>query len=233
MDFDASELENAIGYRFVDKNLLAEALTHPSHSGSRNSERLEFLGDAVAALCVSMVLYESYPAAKEGELTKRRAAAVCSHSLMNAARAIGLGGYILLGKGEEVAGGREKRSVLENAMEALLGAVFLDGGLDAAMNASKKLLLADGKESAFAVRPGRTVMARDYKSFLQETVQADGGEKIAYETFRTEGPPHDTVFHVRLCIGGTRASTGIGKSKKEAEQQAAKKALAKLYKIKF
>lgn len=229
--FNFAALENAIGYTFKDKSLLLEALTHPSHSGVENYERLEFLGDAVLELCTSLQLYGAYPAAKEGELTKRRAAMVCSLSLMRSAQKINLGEYILMGRGEEATDGRKKRSVLENAMEALLGAVFLDGGLDAARSATRKLVMEGGVRHAG--QPGKTVPGRDYKSLLQETVQAQGGKKILYETYKTEGPPHDSIFHVRLTVGGKPAGSGQGKSKKEAEQQAAKKALDDLYKINF
>lgn len=229
--FDAAALEKTIGYRFEDKSLLMEALTHPSRSGGKNNERLEFLGDAVLELCVSQHLYGEYPVAQEGELTKRRSAMVCSRSLMKAAQKINLGDYILLGKGEEGTGGREKRSVLENAMEALLGAIFLDGGLEAARSVTSGLIPAGGGHNLG--RAGKTEPVKDYKTLLQETIQAESGGKIAYEIYRTEGPPHDAVFHVRLTIGEKKAGSGKGKSKKEAEQQAAKKALDQLYKIKI
>lgn len=237
MDFDAKGVERALGYRFKDRSLLAEALTHPSCSKDKNSERLEFLGDAVLELCVSAHLYDVYPAATEGELTKRRAAYVCRGSLIKAAKKTDMGGYILLGRGEELAGGREKPSILENAMEAVLGAVFLDGGLQAAMEVVRKVLLIEkGRrqdQGGGSADTNQTLRTQDYKSLLQETVQADGGETIFYETYRMEGPPHDAVFYVRLCIGNKQAGEGQGKSKKEAEQQAAKKALVKMYKLKF
>ncbi len=237
MNFEAQGLESALGYRFEDRSLLTEALMHPSCSKDKNSERLEFLGDAVLELCVSAHLYEAYPAATEGELTKSRAAVVCRRSLMTAAKKIDLGGYILLGRGEEMADGRTKPSVLENAMEAVLGAIFLDGGIQAAMGVVSRLLLSDKEPGRNASRGSadiiRTLRTQDYKSFLQETVQAGERENISYETYRREGPPHDVVFHVRLSIGQKQAGEGTGKSKKEAEQQAAKMALVKMYKIKF
>ena len=234
MDFDAKGVENTLGYRFEDKNILEEALTHPSCSKDKNSERLEFLGDAVLELCVSAHLYDVYPAATEGELTKRRAAYVCRGSLIKAAKKAGIGGYIHLGRGEELAGGREKPSILENTMEAVLGAVFLDGGLQAAMKVVRRILLVEKKrEQDQESAGGDALHIRDYKSFLQETVQAQGGESICYETYRREGPPHNSIFYVRLSVGNTQVGEGRGKSKKEAEQQAAQKALVKMYKINF
>jgi ribonuclease-3 len=236
MNFDAKGVEHALGYRFKDRSTLAEALTHPSCSKDKNSERLEFLGDAVLELCVSAHLYDVYPAATEGELTKRRAAYVCRGSLIKAAKKTGMGGYILLGRGEELAGGREKPSVLENAMEAVFGAVFLDGGLQAAMEVVRKVLLSEKEmrqDQGGGADTNQTLRIQDYKSLLQETVQAGGGETICYETYRREGPPHDAVFYVRLYIGNKQAGEGQGKSKKEAEQQAAQKALVKMYKLKF
>jgi ribonuclease-3 len=230
---DVTELERTVGYCFSNKQLLLQALTHSSFQAKQNNERLEFLGDAVLELCVSMYLFEKFPAAKEGELTKRRAVAVCGRSLAAAAQKIDLGKYILLGQGEEAAGGREKQSVLENAMEALLGAVYLDGGLLQAKQAVWTLVLKDGNFSINDPESPNSVLGRDYKSYLQETVQAGEDEKIIYETYRTEGPPHDSIFYVRVYVGERQAGSGSGKSKKEAEQQAAKEALYKMYKIKI
>ena len=209
------ELENAIGYRFSDKNLLSAALTHPSCSVGKNYERLEFLGDAVLELCVSRYLFSEYPNVQEGELTKKRSAIVCSDALVRAARGINLGAHILLGKGEIATGGRDKNSILENVFEAVMGAVYLDGGLPVVQPIVEKLLIGAENGEAY-----------DYKSHLQEIVQAKGNQEISYDTYCTEGPPHEAVFYVRLLIGGGEVSLGQGKSKKQAEQEAAKNALA-------
>ena len=227
MDVDATGLERSIKYRFVDQTLLNMALTHPSYGSDHNNERLEFLGDAVLELCVSETLYKEHLFAKEGELTKRRAAAVCGRSLAKAAQAIGLGKYLLLGKGEEMTGGREKQSVLENAMEALLGAVYLDGGLMAAKKVVRAWIPQGDVAGDERDISANASLGQDCKSILQERVQSGKGETIRYETYRVEGPPHSAVFYVRVHIGETAAGEGRGKSKKEAEQKAAQKALKK------
>lgn len=215
MGADSSELENAIGYRFQNSGLLKTALTHPSYSSGENYERMEFLGDAVLELCVSKYLYQKYPEASEGELTKRRAEIVCSTALVKAAKSVALGRYLLLGKGEISTGGREKRSILENAFEAVVGAIYLDTGLDAAAQVIEKLMIQ-----------GAASDLKDYKSCLQEKVRVNSSADIVYDTYLTEGPPHNSIFYVRLSIGGNAVSQGKGKSKKQAEQEAAKNALA-------
>ncbi len=218
MDEDAAgQLENAIGYSFHEKELLRTALTHPSYGEGENYERLEFLGDAVLELCVSRYLYLEYPGASEGELTKRRAEIVCSAALVKAAQSVNLGQYLLLGKGEITTGGRSKRSILENTVEAVIGAVFLDAGMEEAAKVIEKLMM-QGESN------GHT----DYKSCLQEKVRANSSADIVYDTYLTEGPPHNSIFYVRLSIGGDTVSQGKGKSKKQAEQEAAKNALAVL-----
>ncbi len=215
MSADSSGLESAIGYIFNDGSLLITALTHPSYAAGENYERLEFLGDAVLELCVSRYLYQEHPKASEGELTKRRAEIVCSATLVKAAQSIDLGTYLLLGKGELSTGGREKRSILENAVEAVIGAIYLDSGLDEAAHVVEKLIIL-----------GATHDRMDYKSCLQEKVRANSNADIVYDTYLTEGPPHNSIFYVRLSIGGGTVSQGKGKSKKQAEQEAAKNALA-------
>lgn len=220
--FDPKGLEEAIGYTFKDKNLLICALSHPSYSSGENYERLEFLGDAAVELCASHYLYARFPGAGEGELTKRRASLVCSDAMASAAKRINLGQYILLGKGELASGGREKKSVLENTFESLIGAVFLDGGMEPAWQVSEKLLIGVIESAQEEIANG------DFKSHLQERLQAEGNADIVYLTYRTQGPPHDTVFFVRLCIGGKTISEGQGKTKKQAEQDAAKNAIQNL-----
>lgn len=211
----AEGLENAIGYKFHNRELLTTALTHPSYAAGDNYERLEFLGDAVLELCVSKYLYQQYPDAAEGELTKRRAEIVCSAALAAAAQNVGLGEFFLLGKGEESTGGRDKRSILENAFEAVIGAIFLDSDLKSAAQVIEKLMIRGEKRDQ-----------QDYKSCLQERVRANSSADIVYDTYLTEGPPHNSIFYVRLSIGGNAVSQGKGKSKKQAEQEAAKNALA-------
>lgn len=215
MSVDAAGLENAIGYSFKNKELLKIALTHPSYAAGENYERMEFLGDAVLELCVSKYMYQKYPDAPEGELTKRRAEIVCSAALVKAAQSVNLGEYLLLGKGEVSTGGRDKRSILENTFESVIGAIFLDEGLDAAAQVIEKLMI----QGAGGGQP-------DYKSCLQEKVRANSSADIVYDTYHTEGPPHNSIFYVRLSIGGDSVSQGKGKSKKQAEQEAAKNALA-------
>lgn len=214
----AGELQAALDYTFKNKQLLKEALSHPSCAADENYERLEFLGDAVIELCCSLYLFARYPKAGEGELTRRRASLVRGDALEAAARRIGLGRHIYLGRGEESSGGREKKSVLENAAEALLGAVYLDGGMRAADRIARALI--------FEPQALRADTEADYKSLLQEKLQARGAADISYVTFDTEGPPHDAVFHVRLYLNGKPAGEGRGKSKKQAEQEAAKAALS-------
>lgn len=219
---DPKGLEEAVGYTFCDRDLLIRALSHPSWGQGGNYERLEFLGDAVTELCASNYLYNRFPNAGEGELTKRRAGLVCSDAMVAAAKRIDLGQYILLGKGEIASGGREKKSVLEDAFESLIGAVFLDGGISIACRIAQELLIDSAEVPQGSVQNG------DYKSKLQEKMQAEGTSDIVYLTYRTQGPPHDTVFYVRLHIGGKPVSEGQGKTKKQAEQDAAKNALNNL-----
>ncbi len=222
MHADPKGLEEAIGYAFCDRDLLIKALTHPSWGTGDNYERLEFLGDAVIELAASNYLFNRFPNAGEGELTKRRAGLVCSDAMAAAARRIGLGQYILLGKGEIASGGREKKSVLENAFEALVGAVFLDGGIGMAGRIAENLLISLPEVAQETIENG------DYKSKLQEKLQAEGAADIVYLTYLTQGPPHDAVFFVRLYIGGKPVSEGRGKTKKQAEQDAAKNAIHNL-----
>lgn len=220
-----NELEKRLGYCFQDSNLFTRALTHPSCGSVPNYERLEFLGDAVIELIVSDYLFQKYRDLSEGALTQRRADIVCSRSLAGIAQSIGLGEYIALGKGEEQSGGRKKKSILENVVEALMGAVYLDGGFDAA----KKVighLFADTISSSMS-----RMSDHDYKSQFQELVQSGLKQEIAYSVVSQEGPPHDTTFHVRLSVGGKALCMGSGNSKKEAEQNAAKSAIVDFEKI--
>lgn len=217
------ELEERIGYRFREKELLREALTHSSFANERHigktacNERLEFLGDAVLEQASSIYLFRQYPKAPEGQLSKMRASLVCESALAAAAGKIGLGDFIFLGKGEKAHGGSEKPSVVSDAMEALIGALYLDGGRKAADHFIMKYILTDiqEKEKAFI----------DYKSELQELVQSGGYGAIRYQVAGEHGPEHEKEFEVELMIGQKKVSLGRGRNKKAAEQMAAYEAL--------
>ncbi len=208
-------LEKRIGFYFEDGKLLDTALTHPSCARESNYERLEFLGDAVLELVISDYLYKKFGDLSEGVLTQKRAEIVCAKSLSAIAREIGLGEFVFLGKGEEQSGGRDKPSILENVIEAVIGAVYLDGGFFSARTVVLQL---------FEERIGQVVSAveaSDYKSQLQEMVQKTVKKNISYLVSRKEGPPHNTTFYIRLIVGDDVICEGVGSSKKEAEQNAA------------
>ncbi len=222
---DIAQIEQCINYEFKDRDLIIRALTHPSFSGKHNYERLEFLGDAVIELVISDILFVNYEDFKEGALTQKRAEIVCAKSLTAIARRIELGKYLFLGKGEEQSNGRDKASILENALEALIGAVYIDGGF---FNAQKVIghLFHNTVKSAMT----RTTDG-DYKSQLQEMIQKSVKEDINYLVSNQEGPPHNRTFYVRLIVGSTVICEGIGSSKKEAEQNAAKYAISNFERI--
>lgn len=212
-------LEKAIGYQFENRSLLNEALTHSSHYGSKvNNERLEFLGDAVLELTVSEYLF-NLNTLSEGEMTKMRASIVCSESLSRIAEKIGLGEALKMGKGEISTGGRHRKSILENAFEALTGAVFKDSNFDTAKVIVMDLL----RENIELALKG--ALYRDYKTALQEKIQKDGEHHIEYRLEKAEGPEHAKCFYIQLVIDGQKHTTGTGKTKKEAEQQAARQYL--------
>jgi len=219
------ELMNTLGYKFKDISLLIQALTHASHInehpelGLKDNERLEFLGDAVLDLVVGDLLYNKYQDADEGILSKFRAALVDEKGLYNQAQKINLGKFLLLGKGEEQNNGRQKPSILAGAFEALMGALYLDGGYSKVFNVVCKLFQKDIEE----VRGQMTSL--DYKTTLQEYTQAQYKCLPVYKTIEEEGPPHLRRFKVVLMLLGKVISQGEGKSKKEAEQEAAKEAL--------
>jgi len=218
------KLERSIGFSFNNKELPLLALTHPSWSGEQkrnrteSNQRLEFLGDAVLELVVSDYLYFSHPDIEEGELTRMRASLVCEAALCYCAEEIGLGECLLLGKGENSSGGREKPSILSDAFEAVIGAVYLDGGFDAARKHIQKYVL--GKVEEFA-------MLKDGKSLIQELIQRDSSSTMKYETEAT-GKPEEPNFRSVLFINGEAVSSGEGRTKKAAEQKAALAAV-KLY----
>ena len=215
-------LEEKTGYVFSDRVLLRQALTHSSylneHPGetAECNERLEFLGDAVLEAVSSDVLFRAYPEKDEGELTQIRAELVCEEALSADAARIGLSGYLFMGKGEEMTGGREKPSVCADAMEALIGAVYLDGGMEEARGLISRFVLDDlEKNRRFT----------DAKTALQEMAQRLG-KSVEYRTVSEEGPPHRRVYTVEALVDGVRAGGGTGSGKKAAQQEAAKDAIS-------
>lgn len=220
------ELETAIGYRFQNIGLLQNALAHSSYANERwhnslmSNERLEFLGDSVLGMLVADFLYRSFPDRPEGELTRMRADMVCERTLANVAHGLGLGQHLLLGKGEEQGGGRSRDSILADAVESVIAACYLDGGMDAAKAFVEKFILVNV--------PLRKLNNADYKTALQELVQQKKNQMIAYRLVGESGPDHDKQFRVELTINGEIVGTGIGSSKKRAEQDAARQALEAL-----
>ena len=221
------QLEKAIGYDFRDKSLLAMALVHSSFSNEHkkeqipNNERREFLGDAALELASSRYLYEHFPDEPEGVLSRRRAAIVCEPSLAECARTVGLGRHLQLGKGEEKNNGRERDSLLSDAFEAVIGAMFLDGGFSVAERFVRRFVMEKMTDKP---------VYSDSKTALQETVQSSLTDSICYELLSEEGPEHDKTFTVEVKIGGLPYGTGSGHNKKIAEQEAAAAALERLKK---
>ncbi len=222
------ELCERLGYSFCDKTLLRRALTHRSYANESwedelHNERLEFLGDAVVGLCVGAYLMASHPQAREGELTKLRAMVVSSPGLSRAARNLGLGGCLLLGRGEEQGGGRDKDSILSDAFEALIGAVFLDGGFDAVQGVVR------GQLAELVRAAERGELDRDFKTRLQEHLAAEGLSALPrYEVVGERGPDHAKVFEVAVHLQRDELGRAEGHSKKAAEQRAARAALQAL-----
>ena len=215
---DFTKLQKSIGYSFSDEKLLTRAVIHASADVGESYERLEFLGDAVLELTISEHLFMKKPQYSEGQLTKTRAALVNETTLCSAARELGLSEYIILGRGERNSGGADKPSILADVVEALIGAVYLDGGLDNAKMIVHTLL----SDSIDSVLSGGGF--RDYKTRLQEYYHKQGINDINYSVYKEEGPPHDKVFYVKLHVGGQELAQGKGRSKKIAEQKAAKAA---------
>ena len=219
------ELEEKIGYTFRDPALLQTAMMHSSYTNEnhipkhRCNERLEFLGDAVLELVSSEFLFRKSPKMPEGRLTRLRASMVCESSLAMCAADIGLGEYLYLGKGEEATGGRQRDSVTSDAMEALIGAVYLDGGFTNAKEFIHRFVLTDLEDKQ---------LFYDSKTILQEIVQAGGNGRISYRLTGEEGPDHDKSFCVEVKIGDAVFGSGKGRTKKAAEQQAAYQAILEL-----
>ena len=220
------ELEKKIGYKFKNFQLLINAMTHSSYANehhipySGNNERLEFLGDAVLELTSSEFLFHKFQDMPEGELTKKRASMVCEPTLALCARDIPLGDYLLLGKGEEATGGRRRDSIVSDAMEALIGAIYLDGGFANAKEFIHRFVLNDLEHRKLFF---------DSKTILQEIVQAHFREHIQYELVNEEGPDHNKSFEVAVYIGRDCLGTGKGRTKKAAEQEAAYRSILKLH----
>lgn len=221
-----SPLEENLGYKFKNIELLKTAVTHSSYANenkmkiTENNERLEFLGDAILNLIVSHYLYKKYQDYPEGELTKIRATVVCESSLAFAARKINLGKYLLIGKGEETTGGRERDSILADASEALTGAIYIDSDFD---TASKLLLKNFEEDIVYAVAKGDLFI--DYKTELQEKFQRKKKSKIEYRVLKEVGPDHNKIFYMDVAVNDKTIGKGSGRNKKEAEQMAAKEAL--------
>lgn len=223
---DLERVAQALGHNFRDISLLRDALTHRSFANEhpeqapKDNERMEFLGDAVLSLSASALLWEHFPEAKEGELTRLRADLVCEAGLSELARELALGPALRLGKGEDRSGGRTKPRLLCCAFEACIAAVYLDGGLDAASKVVRQLF-----ESRLSKpRLGQ----RDFKTRVQEVVQAIGGGTPRYAVVQTDGPDHARIFHVSCVVQERELGRGTGRSKLEAEQDAAQSALGKL-----
>jgi ribonuclease III len=226
-EFD--EIETRVGYRFKDRGLLEHALTHKSRAaedvsgGVADNESLEFLGDAVLGLIVADALFRQYPTYNEGQKSKIKASVVSTQSLARHAEQIRLGEHLILGRGEEKTGGRYKQALLADAYEALIAAIYLDGGLDAA-DAFLRRELKDAMDAGAA----ENFVGRDYKSALQERVQALGRPLPEYRIAGEAGPDHRKVFSVDVVVGGEVLGSASGRAKKEAEQEAARLALDRL-----
>jgi ribonuclease-3 len=222
---ELQQFEQIIGYTFKNIDLLKTALTHSSYAnekkqpGITSNERLEFLGDSVLSLVISHSIFSDYPNLPEGELTKLRSIIVCETTLKEIANEIQLGSFLLLGKGEEISGGRNRASILADAFEAVAGAIYIDGGFEKA----SQFILQNTKHLIDTYAHGKVIS--DFKTKLQEILQKHGDVKIIYDIMKIEGPDHDRVFSVRVSCDNKTLGIGSGKSKKEAEQAAAQKAI--------
>ena len=227
--FPISELEAEIGYTFKDKNLIEKALTHSSYANELHAkghtdvkcyERLEFLGDSVLSIITSDYLFEQYNMLDEGDLTKTRAAAVCEGALYEYSKSFGAGNYLLIGKGEEISGGRERKSILADIFEAILAAIYIDGGYNCAKAFALPFVSKKIKELVYS-----GISGEDCKTMLQQFVQQTRGDILEYVLVGEEGPAHDKSFFFEVRLNNNCIGKGKGSSKREAEQMAAKEAL--------
>ena len=221
------DLEAAIGYQFHNISLLQNALTHSSYANERwhnsllSNERLEFLGDSILGMLVAEYLFRTFPDRPEGELTRMRADMVCEKTLAAVANSIHLGDHLLLGHGEEQGGGRSRNSILADAMESVIAACFLDGGMEAALRFIKRFILVEV--------PVTKLHHADYKTQLQELVQQKRNQVLSYTLAGETGPDHDKQFEVEVSLNGNVVGRGKGSSKKRAEQDAARAAIENLF----
>ncbi len=221
-------LEKKLGHSFRDRALLMTALTHSSYAnenkgrGGESNERLEFLGDSVLGMVVADALYRRFPELPEGRMTRLRAQLVCEESLHRVAAELGLGDHVRLGRGEEHTGGRRRTSILADAVEAVIAAMYLDGGMDTARGFIERQILSalDGA--------GPVMRVEDFKTELQELVQRKSGQILSYELLGESGPDHDKTFTSQVSLNGRAIGSGSGRTKKEAEQAAARAALEEL-----
>ncbi len=231
---DLEKLQDALGYQFQNRDLLLRALVHRSFAYENqdvaaDNETLEFLGDSVLGLAISHLLIEIFPDSDEGELSRLRSSIVNERELAQIALGVNLGDFLLLGKGEELSGGRQKASLLANGLEAVLAAVYLDGGLDSAIGLVRRIFggyLEHREEDHLLLK----ALDKDYKTQLQEITQARLKLTPIYFLESEEGPDHDKTFFMRVAIGDLVLAHGFGKSKKEAQQEAARKAIAEIEK---
>ena len=221
------DLEEEIGYHFQNISLLQNALTHSSYANERwhnsllSNERLEFLGDSILGMLVAEYLFRNFPDRPEGELTRMRADMVCEKTLAGVAEKIHLGQHLLLGHGEEQGGGRSRESILADAVESVIAASFLDGGMEAALHVIKTFILVEV--------PVSQLHNMDYKTKLQELVQQKKNQVLSYSLLSETGPDHDKHFEVCVALNGKEVGRGEGRSKKRAEQEAARLAITKLF----
>ncbi len=222
---DYKKLQGIIGYKFNNEDLLFQAMMHSSYANERQmdkilcNERVEFLGDAVLELVASKLLFKEFPNMPEGDMTKKRASLVCEPSLAFSAREIHLQHCVLLGKGEEATAGRERDSIISDALESLIGAIYLDSGYDEAEEFILRFVLNDLDKKA---------LFHDSKTALQEIVQSEYDCNVEYRLIKSEGPDHNKTFESEVTLHGEVMGSGTGKSKKQSEQKAAFEAIMKL-----
>ena len=219
------KLQENIGYKFKDQELLKKALTHTSYAYEHNvesNEKLEFLGDSILEFISSIYLYKNYPKLKEGEMTKVRATVVCEKSLYKVAKKHNFSDFLYLGKSERLSGGENRPAILADSVEAIIAAIYLDGGLEEARRFIEENLKYEIEIAS------KHVGQKDYKTVLQEKLQEHGEVKIVYTIINEKGPDHDKIFEAEVECNGKQLAVGTGKSKKQAEMQAAKKALESL-----